>query len=80
MVTANQQSYVALETMEIQQLAKQLQQSVEEGSQQEQVPVVLTSPELRRHDRNLVGRFLPNVAILSYNEITPDTRLQTINP
>ena len=79
MVTVNQQSYVALEPLEIQTLAKELQRSVEEGSMQGQVPVLLTSPELRRHVRQLIGRFLPSVAILSYNEITPDTRLQTIN-
>jgi len=79
MVTVNQQSYVALEPLEIQNLAKELQRSVEEGSQQGQIPVLLTSPELRRHVRSLIGRFLPSVAILSYNEITPDTRLQTIN-
>ncbi len=79
LVVSNQDSFVSLEPNEIQDLARQLQKSIEEGSQHGQVPVILTSPELRRHIRKLMSRFLPTVAILSYNEITPDIRLQTVN-
>ena len=40
---------------------------------------LLTTPELRRHVRSLLSRFLPGLSILSYNEISPDTRILAIN-
>jgi len=39
--------------------------------------VVLCSPLIRPHLKNLIDRFIPNVTVLSHNEITPDVKIQS---
>ena len=79
LVTTSHGSIAALEPKEIQKLVAQVKKSLEGAAKKGQVPVLLTSPELRRHVRRLMSRFLPNVPVLSYNEIAPDTRMTAIN-
>ena len=79
LVSTDQGSFAALDPNEVQRLVRDVSKSMEEVSQRGQVPVLLTTPELRRHVRRLLGRFLPGLSILSYNEISPDTRILAIN-
>jgi flagellar biosynthesis protein FlhA len=79
LVTTEQGSFSALEPNEVQHLVREVSKSMEEVSQRGQVPVLLTTPELRRHVRRLLSRFLPGLSILSYNEISPDTRILAMN-
>lgn len=79
LVTGSQGSFVALEPQEVRRLVQQIKNSLDEASQKGQIPVLLTTPDLRRHVRKLLKRFLPTLAVLSYNEIAPDTRLVTVN-
>jgi flagellar biosynthesis protein FlhA len=79
LVSTDQGSFAALDPNEVQRLVRDVSKSMEEVSQRGQVPVLLTTPELRRHVRRLLGRFLPSLSILSYNEISPDTRILAIN-
>jgi len=78
-VATNHGSFAALDPKEVQDLVKQAKKSMEEGAKKGHVPVLLTTPELRRHVRRLLSRFLPNLPVLSYNEISPDTRLLALN-
>jgi flagellar biosynthesis protein FlhA len=41
-------------------------------------PVILCSPGIRRHLKKLLDRFLPQVAVLSHSEITPQTKIQSL--
>lgn len=41
-------------------------------------PVVLVSPQIRRHLKNFIEQVLPDVAVLSYSELTPDTNLKSV--
>lgn len=41
-------------------------------------PVLLTSPTVRRHLFKLTSRFIPQLAVLSHNEISPDARVMAI--
>jgi len=41
-------------------------------------PILLTSPTARRHLFRLTNRFLPQVIVLSHNEISPDARIQAV--
>jgi flagellar biosynthesis protein FlhA len=79
LVTTDQGSFAALEPNEVQHLVRDVSKSMEEVSQRGQVPVLLTTPELRRHVRRLLSRVLPGLPILSYNEISQDTRILAIN-
>ncbi|MBC7467596.1 MAG: flagellar biosynthesis protein FlhA [Bdellovibrio sp.] len=41
-------------------------------------PILLTSPTIRRHIFKLVSRFIPQLIVLSHNEITADARVQSV--
>ena len=41
-------------------------------------PLLLTSPTLRRHLRKLLCRFIPQLGVLSHQEITQDVRVQSV--
>jgi len=78
-VNTDRGSFPALDPAEIQKLVKHLHEHMEVAGKKGHLPVLLTSPELRRHVRRLLQRWLPKVPVLSYNEITPDTRLTAVN-
>lgn len=42
------------------------------------LPVVLCSPRLRPHFKRFIERSFPDVAVLSYNEIVPQVKVQSI--
>jgi len=41
-------------------------------------PVILTASDIRRHLRELLESEQPQVAVLAYQELTPETKLQTL--
>lgn len=41
-------------------------------------PILLTSPTVRRHIFKLVSRFIPQLIVLSHNEITAESRVQSV--
>jgi flagellar biosynthesis protein FlhA len=51
------------------------QQAMELASQSNQA-VILCSPLIRHHLKTLVDRFIPNIVILSHNEITPNVNVK----
>ncbi len=44
-----------------------------------EIPVLLTSPQVRRHVRGIVERFRPQTVVLSQNEIHPRAKLKTLD-
>ncbi|MBC7690437.1 MAG: flagellar biosynthesis protein FlhA [Methylotenera sp.] len=53
------------------------QQAIELASQSSQ-PIVLCSPMIRSHLKSLVDRFIPNVTVLSHNEITSNISVKAV--
>jgi flagellar biosynthesis protein FlhA len=51
------------------------QQAMELASQSSQA-VVLCSPLIRAHLKHLIDRFIPNIVVLSHNEITPNVNVK----
>lgn len=43
-----------------------------------QTPVILCSPAVRMYVRQLIERYLPDVAVLSYNELEPDIEVRSL--
>jgi flagellar biosynthesis protein FlhA len=52
------------------------QKAVELASQSSQA-IVLCSPLIRWHLKQLIDRFIPNVVVLSHNEITPNVNVKS---
>ncbi|MFV9509842.1 flagellar biosynthesis protein FlhA [Tepidibacillus sp. LV47] len=55
-------------------LSEQINRMVQTGSQ----PILLTSPLIRMYVRQIVERFMPEVPILSYNELEPHIEVQSV--
>ncbi len=43
-----------------------------------EVPVILCSPRIRRHFKNLIMRTFPQIGVLSYNEVTSDIEVRSV--
>ena len=41
-------------------------------------PILLTSPTARRHIFKLMNRFIPQLVVLSHNELTPETNVKSV--
>jgi flagellar biosynthesis protein FlhA len=71
-------SYVALEPKIIQRIldrtADVVTKNVSLGSQ----PVVLCSPQVRSHFKKMTERSIPNLSVLSFNEIEPAASLESV--
>jgi flagellar biosynthesis protein FlhA len=57
----------------ITEIARTIENTPEVAAQ----PVILTSPSIRRHLRKLLERFIPQVAVLSHNEVSLDVNVQS---
>jgi flagellar biosynthesis protein FlhA len=77
-VRGEQGSYLSLEPAVAQKVLTSINQTLDRVSHLNSQPVILCSPGIRRHLRKLLDRFLPQVAVLSHNEITPQTKIQSL--
>lgn len=73
-----QGSYIAIEPADVQKLNKSLLEQIEKASSLGYQPIVLTSPAVRLYFKRLSERNFPNLAVLSYNEITPDINVESV--
>ncbi len=76
-VQSEQGSYLALEPKMAKDIMSRFRRSLEAAGSAGS-PVVLCSPATRMYTRQLLERYLPNVAILSHNEIPPNIRVVSV--
>jgi flagellar biosynthesis protein FlhA len=70
-------SYIALEPRMAQRVISALSKQVEAMSRQGYAPLVLCSPAVRLYFKRLIEKLLPNLTVLSYNELDPKTEIQS---
>ncbi|AVQ99060.1 flagellar biosynthesis protein FlhA [Oceanobacillus sp. M65] len=71
-------NYLALDPDSQQEIVKSLHNEAEKLSLQEETAIVLCSPAVRMYLKQLVERFLPQVVVLSYNELEPTVQVQSV--
>ncbi len=71
-------SYLALEPTKANSIINAAAEVAEEVLKTGVQPAILVSPEIRRFVRGLIERRLPSVAVLSYNEIADNVRIETL--
>ncbi len=76
-VHSEQGSYLALEPRQAKDIMTRFRRTVETAGAAGN-PVILCSPNVRMYVRQLLERFLPNVAILSHSEIPPTVRVLSL--
>jgi type III secretion protein V len=71
-------NYLALDPDSAQQILKSFQSELGNIPSTAQQPVVITTMEVRRYLKKLVEIHHPTVAVLSYQELSPEIRVQPI--
>jgi flagellar biosynthesis protein FlhA len=71
-------SYLAMDPSMAQKIVDLLKKEMDKVSAMGIQPVVIAAPAIRLHLRRLFERFVPNLATLSYNEVTSGTEIETI--
>ncbi|BDV44449.1 flagellar biosynthesis protein FlhA [Geotalea uraniireducens] len=75
---SDQGSYLAIEPNTAQLILTGIRQEMEKFNQYGTHPVLLASPSIRRHVKKLAERFVPNLAVLSHNEIPSNIKIQSL--
>ena len=71
-------AYPALSPEDAEKILHQLQDIVSKAASAGETPVVLCSPKIRLPFRRFIERFLPGVAVISYNELVPEMEIETL--
>jgi len=71
-------AYLALDPNIAQKMIDGIREQIDKFNVLNTNPVLLTGPQARMHLRRLTERFIPNLSVLSHNEVTPDTKVENI--
>jgi flagellar biosynthesis protein FlhA len=71
-------NYLSMDLNDSQALFDTITSEMKRISAIDQLTVILCSPAVRMYVRQLIERYLPDVVVLSYNELEPDLEVQSI--
>ena len=63
---------------QLQQFIQTVRERFDETTAKNEVPVLLTSPQIRPFLRSIIERFRPQTVVMSQNEIHASVRLRTL--
>ncbi len=70
-------SYLAIEPQKAQEMLMTIAKEVEKVVKRGEQPVILCSPQIRNHLKKFTERQIPNLVVLSFNEIAPEMELES---
>ncbi len=76
-IQTDQGSQVSLEPEFVRRLVSEVSTQANELAANTGHSIVLCSPLIRPHLKNLLDRFVPNITVLSHNEITPNVSVKS---
>ncbi|MBH0165859.1 flagellar biosynthesis protein FlhA [Fictibacillus sp. 7GRE50] len=71
-------NYLSLDPQDSQVIFNSITTELESGRSFDQSVVLLCSPAVRMYVRQLIERYLPDVAVLSYNELEPELEVKSV--
>ncbi|OOE11917.1 flagellar biosynthesis protein FlhA [Fictibacillus arsenicus] len=71
-------NYLSLDPHDSQSIFDSITRELESGRSFDQSIVILCSPAVRMYVRQLIERYLPDVAVLSYNELEPELEVKSV--
>jgi flagellar biosynthesis protein FlhA len=69
---------LAMAPSQLQAFIQTVRERFDEAAQRGDIPVLLTSPQIRPYVRSIIERFRPQTSVVSQNEIHPSVRLRTM--
>jgi len=77
-VGQGEERQLAMAPSQLQQFIQQVREAFDEASSKNEVPVLLTSPQVRPFVRSIIERFRAATVVMSQNEIHASVRLRTL--
>ncbi len=74
----DQGSYMALDPNIGQKIIEEIQKVMDKVSEEGYQPIIISAPVVRRHLRKLIERFMPQVVVLSHNELTSQSKIHSL--
>ncbi|MDD4565409.1 MAG: flagellar biosynthesis protein FlhA [Eubacteriales bacterium] len=71
-------TYLAIEPQVVQSIVEGVSEQIEKVKELIHQPIILTSPIVRIYFKRLIDQFLPNLTVLSFNEIDTNIQIQAI--
>src|SRR5699024_5634459 len=71
-------NYLSLDPAAQESIIKAIHAEADKLALEEETAIVLCSPAIRMYLKQLLERFLPQVVVLSYNELEPDVQIQSV--
>ena len=71
-------TYLAIEPPVVQHIVENLTEQIEKVKDLIHQPVILTSPIVRIYFKRMIEQFMPNLTVLSFNEIDTNIQIQAI--
>jgi len=78
MIRERTQEGISIEPQAAQRIMTAVQSSVENFAKRGHMPVFLSGVGVRRHLRQLISHYMPQVAVLSHNEIADGVKIQSL--
>jgi flagellar biosynthesis protein FlhA len=77
-VGTGEERQLAMAPSQLQQFIQQVREAFDEAGGKNEVPILLTSPQIRPFVRSIIERFRPQTVVMSQNEIHASVRLRTL--
>jgi flagellar biosynthesis protein FlhA len=77
-VGQGEERQLAMAPSRLQQFIQSVREAFDEASAKNEVPILLTSPQIRPFVRSIIERFRPQTVVMSQNEIHASVRLRTL--
>jgi flagellar biosynthesis protein FlhA len=77
-VGQGEERQLAMAPSQLQQFIQSVREAFDEAGGKNEVPILLTSPQIRPFVRSIVERFRPATVVMSQNEIHASVRLRTL--
>ncbi len=78
MMGEGDERHLAMAPSKLQSFISGIQTAFEHAAQMGEMPVLITSPQIRPHVRAIIERFRPQTVVMSQNEVHPRIRLRTV--
>ncbi len=78
LVQTDQGQQLSLDPQVTQTILASLNEKIEEATNMGEKMVVLCSPIIRNHFKKLTEKFIPNLVVVSHNELSPETNIRSL--
>ncbi|MCF8058700.1 MAG: flagellar biosynthesis protein FlhA [Bacteriovoracaceae bacterium] len=77
-IQTEQGQQVSLDPKVTQSILASLNEKIEEATNMGEKMIVLCSPVIRSHFKKLTEKFIPNLVVVSHNELSPDANIRSL--